>query len=476
MNLVKKSVLLTFILIIYSSIAYAASFDVEAVPINNRIVIDEFATFQLNIKNNLDKKDEYRIYSLNFPTWDVRTDPIQNPITLELGPGEEGSVEIVVDPLKIKDIGTYQANVNVRSKLTNKFTSVPLKISILSTAPLIGGYVPTVVTGVTLPKKIDPREEITIKISLNNQNIIDYPDLVVTLESNLIKDTINTQLEPKEDKTLEVKISLDPLTKPQEDNLVVSVFKGNRSIIRPIVRKIEIVEYGAQELSSERKGLLLTKSQYNFVSNNNEYDGLIKVETTLLSSIFSSTNPKAKTLKEDGKRYYVWEVDLENNDMQVTVTKNFLPLFVVIVLLIAVVIAYYVLRSPLVMRKEASNIVKSEGGISELTVVLHIKNRSKDKLKEIDITEFIPALVSIEKEVSIGSLQPTKILRHEKKKNTIVKWSLDHLDASEERVLSYKIKTKLSILGTFSLPTATASFKLNNKVLTSTSNRLSIEN
>ncbi|MCH8004543.1 MAG: hypothetical protein IH934_08005 [Nanoarchaeota archaeon] len=476
MNLVKKSILPILILIIYSSIAYAASFDVDAVPINNRIIIDEFATFQINIKNNLDKKDEYRIYTLDFPTWDVRTDPIANPITLELEPGEEGSVEVVVDPLKIKDIGTYQVNVNVRSKLTNKFTSVPLKVSILSTESLIQGYVPTVVTGVTLPKKIDPREEITIKISLNNQNIIAYPDLVITLESNLIKETINNVLGPKEDKTLELKVSLDPLTKPQEDNLVVSVFKGDRSIIRPIVRKIEIVEYAGQELSSERKGILLTKSVYNFVSNNNEYDGLIKVETTLLSSIFSSTNPKAKTLKENGKRYFVWEVELENNSMQVTVTKNFLPLFAVILLLIAAVIAYYVLRSPLVIRKEASNIVKSEGGISEMTVVLHIKNRSKDKLKEIEITEFIPALVSIEKEVSIGSLQPTKILRHEKKKNTIVKWSLDHLDASEERVLSYNIKTKLSILGTFSLPTATASFKSKNKVLTSTSNRLSVDN
>jgi len=472
----KKFILFIIIFSLYLSTVQAASFDVEVVPINNRIVIDEFATFQLNIKNNLDKKDEYRIYTLDFPIWDVRTDPIANPITLDLEPGEEGSVEIVVDPLKIKDIGTYQVNVNVRSKLTNKFTSVPLKVSILSTAPLIGGYVPTVVTGVTLPKKIDPREDISIKISLNNQNIIDYPDLVITLESNLIKDTINMQLGPKEDKTLELKISLDPLTEPQEDNLVVSVFKGKRSIIEPIVRKIEIVEYSGQELSSERKGLLLTKSVYNFVSNNNDFDGLVKVETTLLSSIFSSTNPKAKILKENGKRYYVWEVDLENNNMQVTITKNFLPLFVVIVLLIAAVIAYHFLKSPLVMRKEGSNIVKSEGGISEMTIVLHVKNRSKDKLKEIDITEFIPSLVSIEKEVSIGSLQPTKILRHEKKKNTIVKWSLDHLDASEERVLSYKIKTKLPILGTFSLPTATASFKSNDKVLTSTSNRLSIEN
>ena len=472
----KKFIPFIIIFSLYLYTVQAAAFDAEAVPINDRIIIDEFATFKLNIKNNLDKADEYRIYTLDFPTWDVRTDPIANPITLELEPGEEGSVELVVDPLKIRDIGIYQININVRSKLTAKPVSVPLKVVILSTEPLIQGYVPTVVTGVDLPEKIDPREEIPIKISLNNQNIIDYPDLVVTLESNLIKDTINTELVPKEDKTLELKVNLDPLTEPQEDNLVVRVFKGESGIINPIVRKIEIVEYAYQELSTEQKGLLLTKSIYNFVSNNNEYSGLIKVETTLLSSIFSSTNPKAKIVKENGKRYFIWDVRLENKSMQVTVTKNFIPLFIVIVLLIVAGVAYYTLRSPLLMIKEANNIIKKEGGISEITVILHIRNRSKNKIRHIEITDFIPALVSVGGDVPIGSLQPTKILRHEKKKNTVVKWTLDHLDASEERVLSYKIKSKLSILGTFSLPTATASFKLNNKVLTSTSNRLSIDN
>jgi len=470
----KKLILLTLIFSLYISIANAASFDASASPINTRIIIDEFATFELTVKNNLDRYDEYRIYTLDFPTWDVRTEPIVNPITLELEPGEEGSVELVVDPLKIRDIGTYQISVNVRSKLTNNLIAVPLKVTILSTEPLIQGYVPTVVTGVEIPKKIDPRKEIPIKISLNNQNVIDYPDLVIKLKSNLIKDTINTQLGPKERKTLSLTANIDPLTFPQEDNLIVSVFKGDRSIINPIVRKIEIVEYTEKELVSEEKIFLSTRRNYNFVSNNNEYEGTFRIETSLLGSIFSSTNPKANTITEDGKRYFVFDIKLENNNMQVTITKNFIPLFVVILLLIVAVISYYVLRSPLLMIKEASNIVKSEGGISEMTVILHIKNRSKSKIMEIKITDYIPALVTVGHDVSIGSLQPTKILKHEKKGTTLVKWIVDNLDVSEERVLSYRIKSKLSILGSFSLPSAAAVFKSNDKTMTSTSNRLSV--
>ena len=220
----------------------------------------------------------------------------------------------------------------------------------------------------------------------------------------------------------------------------------------------------------------MTRSNYKFVSNNNEYQGVFRVETTLLGAILSSTNPKAELIKEDDKRYFIWDVELENNTMHVTVTKNFIPLFAVIVSLIVAVGVYYLVRSPLLMRKECSNIVKKDGGISEITIALNIKNRGKDKLKEIDLTEQIPALVSIGKEVSIGSLQPSKILKHKKRKNTIVKWTIDTLDASEERIISYKIISKLPILGSFSLPAATSSFKSHNKVFTSASNRLIVEN
>src|SRR3989338_11678390 len=185
----KKFIVLVLVFSACISIANAASFEATAVP------IDEFAKFRIDIKNGLkENKDEYRIYTLDFPIWDVRTEPLINPITLELGPGGEGSVEIVVDPLKIKDIGTYQINVNVKSRATGQLVSVPLKVTILSTSSLIQGYVPTIVTGVDAPEMIDPRNEISIKISLNNQNIIDYPELTIKLESTIIKETISTKL------------------------------------------------------------------------------------------------------------------------------------------------------------------------------------------------------------------------------------------------------------------------------------------
>jgi hypothetical protein len=472
MDFFRKILVVTLFMMLSASLVKAASFEVESVPIVDRISIEEFAKYQINIKNNLRQYDEYRIYSASFPTWDVRTEPLLNPITLELDGNSEGSVELVIDPLKIREIGTYGVNLNIKSKLTNELMTVPVQVTILSTEGLVGGYVPTVTTFVDIPQKIDPRKEVRIKITLNNQNIIDYETLVVKLDSALIKDTMETKLGSREEKTLEMTYNLDPLTSPKKDSLVIALLMDDRSIINPIVKNFEIVEYGDQNLLSEKKGLFLTKSRYEFVSNNPNPSGRIKVETTLLSSIFSAENPKAKVVKENGKRYFVW--DVESSRMEVSVTKNFIPLVFAIALLIVVVIAYFTIRSPLLIRKETSNIVKKEGGVSEMSVIVHVRNRGKGKLKDIEITETIPSIVSIEREISIGALQPSRILKHEKKGTTIVKWDLDSLDASEERVLSYRIKTKLSILGGFSLPSASSVFKSNGKTLTAVSNRLSV--
>jgi len=470
----KKYLALMFIFLIYISIVNAAQFDVEIVPITDKISIDDYAKFKIKVKNNLNLADSYRIYTSDFPTWDVRTEPLVNPITIDLAQGKEGSVDIIVDPLKINNIGTYAVNLNVRSKTLNELKSIALKVSILSTEGLIGGYAPTVVTSLGIPAKIDPREEVPIKIILSNKNRIDYPDLVIKIESKLIKDTITTKLGPNEEKTLELKVKLDDLTKPQKDSLIVSVFRENKSIINPITRQIEIEEYADKETVSSKKNFLVSKSNYKIISNNPDYSGKFRVETSLVGSIFTSEHPKAKVVEENGKKYFEWDVKLENNQMDIKVNQNTLPLFFVIVILIGLLLAYYALRSQLTIRKETSNLVKKEGGVSEISVILHIKNRGKGKIQDIEITESVPSLVAVERDISIGSLQPSKIMRHEKRKNTIVKWEINNLEPTEERVLSYRIKTKLSILGGFSLPATTAVFKYEEKTQTTVSSRLNV--
>ena len=279
MAFTKNCAIFAFVFLLMLSIAYAASFDVSSEPIKDRIIINEVAKFNVTVRNNLDKDDEYRIYTLDFPTWGIRTEPISNPITIDLKPGEQGSVEIIVEPLKIKEIGAYQVNVIARSRNTDIALPVPVKVTILSTDTLIQGYVPTVLTSLGIPDKIDPRKDIPIKIVLNNQNIIDYSDLTIMLESNLVKDTLHTQLGPKEEKTIELTKKLDDMTPPQEDRLSVAIFKDKRQIVSPIVNDFSITEYSIQQDTPKEQSFLKIKSGVKVISNNPAYNGVIKVET-----------------------------------------------------------------------------------------------------------------------------------------------------------------------------------------------------
>jgi hypothetical protein len=472
----KKLILLFIIFSLYLYSSSAVSFDATPIPINDRIIIDEEAKYKIEIKNNLNKINEYRIYNLDFPIWDIRTEPLVNPITLELKPGETGSVELIIDPLKIKDIGTYQVNVNVRSKITDEVSTVPIKVSILSTEPLVQGYTPTVITSVGLEQEIDPRKDFPIRIVLNNQNIIDYELLEMKISSSLFNEVLKTSLGPKGEKTLDLSKSIDPFTPPQETRIIFELMYQNRSIINPITKQIEIIKFSTQDLVKEDKNFLISKQVYRIMSNDPGLYRKLIVETTLLDSIFSSTKPEASISSKDGKRVFTWDVTPETKDNEFTITKNYIPLFAAIILIFIAIISYYTLRSPLNMIKEARNLLKKEGGISEMNIILHVKNRGQKKITDVEVNETIPGLVNIGKDVPIGSLQPSKVLKHEKEGTTIIRWNIDFLDPSEERVLSYKVKSQLSILGDFNMPSAKATFNSEGKFYTSTSNRLNINN
>jgi 3-deoxy-D-arabino-heptulosonate 7-phosphate (DAHP) synthase len=130
-------------------------------------------------------------------------------------------------------------------------------------------------------------------------------------------------------------------------------------------------------------------------------------------------------------------------------------------------------RSPVTARKTAANISLKEGGVSELKIVLNVSNRSNNKLRNIEVIDRIPNIADLEKGLTIGTLHPTKILKHERK-GTIIKWVIDNLDAGDERVISYKIKSHLSILGEFSLTPTIVKFNFKGKEIITHSNSLGI--
>ena len=142
-------------------------------------------------------------------------------------------------------------------------------------------------------------------------------------------------------------------------------------------------------------------------------------------------------------------------------------------MIIVAIVLYFVFRSPLVVRKSVANVAMSEGGISQIKVVVRVKNRASKPIADIEVMDNVPHIADVQRELEIGSIQPHAILKHPKK-GLMIRWNVENLEAGEERVLSYKMKSRLSILGEFNLQAATARAKVGNKVIISNSNRVSV--
>jgi len=475
MGKISKFLIIIGVFLLLLNAVHAASFDVKVTPVKDKIVVDEVAEFDISVQNNLDTSEEFTIKKSGYPFWDMYTEPLQSPITLKVAGQSSSSIKLLVKPLYITSVDTYTLDAGVVLARTGEEQPAPITIGIKSTEPLIGGYIPTVLTSISIsPEKIDPRGQFSIRIALNNQNPINYTNLTIKIEGNLFNDVINTPLGPKEEKTIELTKKLDDMTAPQQDRMVVAVLKDERVIVNPIVKEFSVIEYSTQQDTPKEESFLKIKRGVKVVSNNPDYKGEIKIETSPLKNLFLTTYPRAGTSKENGRQYLVWQVGLDKDKtMYVYTTENYRPIVVIIFVVIAAIVLYFVFRSPMVVRKGIVNVGMSEGGISEAKIVVRVKNRSANQLTNIEVIDHIPHIAHVEKELSIGSMQPHAILHHPKR-GVMIKWAIETLEPGDERVLSYRMKSRLSILGEFSLPSATARCKIGEKVVITNSNRVSV--
>jgi hypothetical protein len=120
-------------------------------------------------------------------------------------------------------------------------------------------------------------------------------------------------------------------------------------------------------------------------------------------------------------------------------------------------ILYYGFRSPLIIHKSVVSISLKEDSLSEMKVLLHVKNRTRKVFDNIVVLDKIPKITEIGKEFTLGTLRPTKIMNNEKK-GTIARWDIKSLDSYEERVLTYKLYTNLTIVGGLTLPISILKF------------------
>ena len=183
------------------------------------------------------------------------------------------------------------------------------------------------------------------------------------------------------------------------------------------------------------------------------------MERKFFEGIFTSTIPKAEKVKEDGQKYYSWEQTLEpGENVELTRKVSYVPLAIIIIILIILGIVYYFIKPEVIIKKKVVNVSRTEGGVSEVKLLLLVKNISKKDVRNLRITDTIPNMAVYVKEDLPGTLHPKRVRSYEVT-GTTIEWAMPELVKNEERIIRYKIRTKLSILGAIKLPNAEVSYE-----------------
>ncbi|MBI2549331.1 hypothetical protein HYW21_08330 [Candidatus Woesearchaeota archaeon] len=471
-----------FFLLMLSYQSSAQSFSIDHQATKNNIYQNETAEFLLTITNEDPDAEAFTLSFTNDPRWSIQTWPLVDYISgVTVLEGKTHQTRVMIRPTQTMPVGLYLLEVFLKSKETGEVVKDTLDINIKSQEGVIKEYLPSVTLDIRMPDKVDPRDEFTVKVFLKNRNPLEIEEMTISVASPLFTRERVVSLAPLEEKEEDFSVELDPLEEPATYSLTskLTILSANRTFtVEGTPVEFEIGTYSTLDKDSvKEEGFLYTHETITIVNRGNYVkDAVMKKETFFLKTLFTLATPDPVRVTEDGKKYLKWEISLQPDEtFIIDITNDYRPLFYLGIVFIVVVLLYFVLRSPVVVKKGITKKVRTEGGISEIKVLLHVKNRTGKEVEYVKVIDRVPHLVEVGKEIQLGTIPPTSINRRGGAKGTLLIWELESLEPYEERIITYTIHSTLSILGGFNLPSAIIKFRKGRRQLIVKSNRYQLK-
>ncbi|MFT4344113.1 MAG: hypothetical protein ACMXYE_05200 [Candidatus Woesearchaeota archaeon] len=472
-HLLKGLFLVFFISVLFAPVVFADEQFIRIRPINDEISMMEEATFNITLANTLSTTDLISVYSPNINAWTVRV----VPDSVTLGPHQTTNLLLRLRPKEMIEPGRqYGVQLNFRSRERGTIQTAFAYVHIKSQEQINREYLPVLSLDIPETLQLVPGEQVSFPIEIENMNIREFSELDLRLSNSLISASSIFELRPLQKKTVQFTLSVDSTTPPTRENLIMVIMLGNQTVLsRSINSEVLEVERISKEtfvsesfLFSEHtvrvtnEGNIMTDAEYNIPA------GFIK-------SLFIRSSLYSEATLSDGQRMRTFYVPLQPGETQsIEIIISYRPLLYALLTLIVVVVLYYTFRSPLVIRKSVARIKVKEGSLSELKVLIHVKNRTKRSFEDIIVMDRIPKITTIGKEFEVGTIQPSKIVSNSRK-GAIAHWDVSSLDSFEERVITYKLYSNLNILGGMTLPLALLKFKtLTGREKKVTSNKIKL--
>ena len=464
--------ILTLMLLLVSVVS-AAEVTFKTIAVRSDIDSGESGQFLITLTSNELTIKEYRMYSPSVE-WDV---PEQ---ILKAYPKTDTSYKLIVTPSKYVTPGkVYGIKLNFKEVDTEEIVhSEIIEVNVKSSDKAVSEYRPSVRLDVDLPETIDPREEVVVKVRLENQNLLDLSGLILKVTSGITELQAEQYIDliPLGEKIIEIGYDLDPLQEPGEYKVEFKLLRGSE-IIEAQPKSITISEikpsFGQDD---EESGFLFkTVITKKITSSSNKVDTqTITIPTSTIKSWFTSTEPEGEVIETDGEKVISILVTLNPGETkEVVIVENYRLLLYILIVALILLFIHLRYKSPITIRKGISDVGMSEGGISKLKITLEIINNAKKTIKNVVVTDYIPNIAEIEKEFAEGTLRPTRIFKH-RSKGIVLKWEIDELAEGDDRLISYNVKSKLSIVGNLKMPRARIDFKKDKRKMTSYSNQVGV--
>lgn len=464
-------------------------FSVILTAVNSSIYSDQSAIFSLKIINHNAAAKDYTIKTPDSVTWDLHTDPRSDYI-VSVPAGATRTVTVLLDPL-LPRFGQNNVLIDVKSLSDNIVQTKTVAIDVFDKNDPRREYLPSITTQLIMDNVIDPRQRTVIKVRLNNLIPRELKGVVVSVESsksNFIKNSLTIDLKPSEDRVQVFLVDLNPNQQPFKDTVKAKAtyFDAvhNRTFSwesEPV--EFDVVSYSLVESKEETTNVNFLKTQltYTFTNTGNVVNNYaFKYQIGFIKDLFTketaSDGTKSAVVAADDGRSRMWELKIgPAKSVTVTITTDYNPAMYTAIILVLLIILYYVFRSPIVVRKSAVSLKKKEQGVSEIKIMIYIKNRSTRSFEDIKIIDRIPHIAEVGEEFHVGTIKPTEIIKRGRNP-TIVTWNLNQLESFEERLITYTIKSRLMIIGNLSMPGCAVKYKSKTgNVKSSYSNAVNLE-
>ncbi len=300
-----------------------------------------------------------------------------------------------------------------------------------------------------LPEKVQPGKKTKFYATFINRGNIVVPNAEVYITSPVYTDTRILTFKPDVDVEDEFSIEVDENTAPGTYPIAIRVYHDNE--IKGVYTA-EIIVTEHEKLEEQRdvnERFLVTTTTLTYTNTGNSpIEKSVRYEISGIERFFSSTKPEAR--HENG--VYVWEFTVARGKSHaVTIVTNYrTPLIIIVILILAGWGLWHWWNKRLHVRKKIFHIRHDrEEGMSDMKVMIHLKNKTGKTLHEVKIIDLVPSYVLLSKEYS--TLKPDHIQQGSSGGLRLI-WDVGTLAKSEERIVSYKIKTKTTPSMQINLP------------------------